>query len=105
MLLATSARFCYIVPNNSSLFIQNFKIIPFHAPLGNGSFNFFDQQRNSLRKSSLKRRKCCTGSKFVKLGEVEREKLFGSIEKKRLAVASEVKVQLWVVLIPRLDVH
>lgn len=73
MLLATSARFCYIVPNISSLFIPIFKIIPFHVPLGNGSFNFFDQQRNSLRMSSLKWRKCCTGSKFVKLGEVERE--------------------------------
>jgi hypothetical protein len=55
---------------------------------------FFDQHSNSLRISSLKRRKCCRDSKFVKLGEVEREKLFGDTKKKRLPVAAEGKVQL-----------
>jgi hypothetical protein len=64
---------------------------------------FFDQYRNSLRMSSLKRRKCCRDSKFVKLVEVERVKLFAGTKKKKLAVGAEVKVQLWVVLVPRLN--
>jgi hypothetical protein len=66
---------------------------------------FFDQYRNSLRMSSLKRRNCCRDSNFVKLDEVEREKLFGGTKKERLAVAAEVKVQLWVALVPRLNLH
>ncbi len=48
---------------------------------------------------------CCRDSKFVELDEVQRVKHFVGTKKKRFAVASEVKVLLWVVLVPRLNLH
>jgi hypothetical protein len=76
------------------------------VPLGYGSFKFFLINTEILSKClHLHEENVIEIPKFVRLGEVEREKLFGGTEKKRLAVASEAKVQLWVVLVPRLNAH